>query len=72
MEQTFEIMIDHLVADQEFRHAFIQTPGRALRESADWGVPLCDSELYSRLAAGQRGLERLAYGLGKRLLAATN
>jgi hypothetical protein len=67
MEQTFEIVIDQLVADEEFRDSFIRTPRQTLQESADWGLPLCDSEILALIAAGPRMLEQLADQLDDRL-----
>jgi hypothetical protein len=49
VEQTFEIVIDHLVADEEFRHSFLRNPQRTLRAD-EWGLPLCDSEIDALLA----------------------
>ena len=42
MEQTFEILINELVADEEFRDSFLRNPRRALHLAGDWGLPLCE------------------------------
>ena len=67
MDRTFEIVIDQLIADEEFREAFSRMPRRTLSEAADWGVPLSDSEILELVAAGPRMLERLADRLDDRL-----
>jgi hypothetical protein len=66
VEQTLEIVLDQLMADEEFRDAFIHMPRRTLSEAADWGVPLCDSEILA-LVAAPRALQRIADQLNARL-----
>jgi hypothetical protein len=50
-EQSLDIVIDALVTDEEFRDAFLRTPQKTLQYSSDLGLPLCESEVYSLLAA---------------------
>jgi hypothetical protein len=54
MEQAFEIVIDHLVTDDEFRLFFLRNPRRALEAADEWGLPLCDSEITRSWPAGGR------------------
>jgi hypothetical protein len=67
MEQTFDIVMEQLVADEEFRRAFIRSPRATLRHADDWGLALSDSERYALLTSGPQVFERLADGLGDRL-----
>lgn len=67
MEQTFEIFIDHLLADEELRDSFLRSPRQTLRLAAEWGLPLCDSEIQSLIATGQSVWERVAEELDCRL-----
>ena len=66
MQQTFDIVIDQLVADEEFRHSFLQNPRGALRND-DWGLPLSDSEIQSLLAVNRSVWDWLAEQLEARL-----
>ena len=67
MEQTYEIVMDQLVADEEFRRAFIRGPRATLRDAEDWGLALCDSELSVLMTSDGRVFERLVIELGDRL-----
>ena len=67
MEQTFEIMIDQLVADDEFRHFFLQNPRKALHAAEEWGLPLCDSEIHALIATGRSTWGRIAAEVDARL-----
>jgi hypothetical protein len=66
MEQTFEIIIDQLVADEEFRHCFLRNPRRTLRLADDWGLPLSDSEIHSLIATGRSVWDRVVEELDAR------
>ncbi|PWT83156.1 MAG: hypothetical protein C5B57_07430 [Blastocatellia bacterium] len=66
MEQTFEIIIDQLVADEEFRHCFLRNPRGTLRLADDWGLPLCDSEIRSLMSTGPSVWDRFAEELDAR------
>jgi len=67
MEQTFEIVVDQLMADEEFRQSFFESPYQALRNRDEWGLPLCDSEALSLLAMPPSGWDRLTEALNTRL-----
>jgi hypothetical protein len=47
LEQSFEILIDELMSDDELRDAFLRNPDRTLEFASDWGMPLSDSEVQS-------------------------
>jgi hypothetical protein len=66
-EQSLEIVIDALVTDEEFRDAFLRNPRRTLQYSSDWGLPLCESETYSLLAAERQLWDNLVEELDLRL-----
>ena len=67
MEQTIAIFIDHLVADEEFRHDFLRNPRRTLRLADEWGLPLSDSEIRSLIATEPAVWDRVAEELDDRL-----
>jgi len=67
MEQTIAIFIDHLVADEEFRHDFLRNPRRTLRLADEWGLPLSDSEISALIATDSAVWERVAEELDDRL-----
>lgn len=67
MEQTFEIVIDHLVADDEFRLSFLRNPRKALEAADEWSLPLCDSEINALIASGRYMWERVAAEVNARL-----
>ena len=60
MEQTFEIVIDQLVTDEEFRHCFFRNPRGTLRLAEEWGLPLCESEIQLLMASTRAVWDRLA------------
>jgi hypothetical protein len=67
MDQTFNIVIDQLVEDEEFRDAFLRNPRKTLRLAREWGLPLCDSEVYSLLAMTPSVWTRVAQAMTARL-----
>ena len=67
MEQTFEIMIEQLVADEEFRHVFLRNPWKLLRSADDWGLPLCDSEIQSLISTTPAAWDEVAAEVCARL-----
>lgn len=67
MEQTFEIVIDQLVADDEFRQSFLRNPCRALHAADEWGLPLCASEIQALMATGRSTWDRIAAEVDTRL-----
>ena len=67
MEQAFEIVIDHLVTDDEFRLFFLRNPRRALEAADEWGLPLCDSEINALMACGRSIWDRVAVEVNARL-----
>ena len=50
MQQSIDIFIDELVADEEFREAFLRSPRKTLQFAGDWGLPLCESEIRSLMS----------------------
>lgn len=66
-QQSLEIFIDELIADEEFRDAFLRSPRQTLRLAADWGLPLSESELRSLLASDPSVWDRVADELDSRL-----
>ena len=67
MDQTFEIVIDQLVADDEFRQSFLRNPRKTLHAAEEWGLPLCDSEINALLASGRTLWNRVAAEVNARL-----
>jgi len=67
VEQTIEIFIDQLIADEEFRQMFLRRPRQTLRMAADWGLPLSDREIGALLAIEPALWDRVAETLIDRL-----
>jgi hypothetical protein len=67
MEQTFEIVLDHLVADEEFRDHFFRNPRKTLRLADQWGLPLCESEIASLIGVCVSVWDNVAEELDARL-----
>jgi hypothetical protein len=67
MEQTFEMFIEELAADEEFRQAFFRNPRRALSTANDWGLPFTDTEIMVLMATTPSVWDRLAENLDGRL-----
>jgi hypothetical protein len=67
MEQTFEILINELVTDEEFRYSFLRNPRRTLHRAGDWGLPLSESEIQSLMAIAHSKWDELAEEVGARL-----
>lgn len=44
-DETMEILIGELMADEELRDAFLRNPDRTLRQASEWALPLSDSEV---------------------------
>jgi hypothetical protein len=65
-QQSLDIFIDELVSDEEFRDAFLRNPRKTLRGAAEWGLPLCESEIRS-LIADRRLWDRVVNALNTRL-----
>jgi len=66
-QQSLEIFIDHLIEDDELRESFLRAPRQTLRFAADWGLPLCESEIRALIAADSPVWERIADELDSRL-----
>ncbi|MGE0815335.1 MAG: hypothetical protein AB7O28_13565 [Vicinamibacterales bacterium] len=47
LDQTLDILIDELQADDELRAAFFRNPHRMLRQADEWGLPLTHSEIMA-------------------------
>ena len=67
MEQTFEILIDELVADEEFRDSFLRNPRRALHLAGECGLPLCTSEIHALLTIARARWDEVAEAVDARL-----
>ena len=67
MEQTFEILINELVADEEFRDSFLRNPRRALHLAGDWGLPLCESEIHALMTIERSRWDEVAEEVDARL-----
>jgi hypothetical protein len=67
--RSLDIFIDELMADDEFREAFLRNPRKTLMRATDWGLPLCESEVQS-LISDRRLWDRVVYALNTRLQAA--
>lgn len=67
MEQTFEIFIQELVADEELRHSFFRSPRTTLQFADDWALPLCASEIRSLIASDASVWDRIVEELDTRL-----
>ena len=68
MKQTLDILIDELVANEDYRAFFIRNPRQAVRLANDWGLPFTESEIRSLLAANGWIWDRVADELSCRLL----
>jgi hypothetical protein len=66
-QQSLDIFIEELIADEEFRDAFFRNPRRTLRLAADWGLPLSETEIRSLIAAEPLVWDRVAEEIVSRL-----
>ena len=64
---AFEILIGELMADEELRGSFLRNPSAMLELSAEWGLPLSDTELQSLLKPSYRSWNRIVDELEARL-----
>jgi hypothetical protein len=67
MEQTVEMFIEELAADEEFREAFFRNPRKALRMANEWGLPFTDTEVMLLIATNPSVWDRVAENLDARL-----
>jgi hypothetical protein len=63
MDQTFDIFIDELTTDEEFRASFLRDPRQTLERADEWGLPLSASEIRSVLKGDRRTWMRVAEAL---------
>ncbi len=70
MKELLDILVDELVADEDFREFFVRNPREAVRMANDCGLPFSESEIRSLLAANGWIWDRVADELGCRLLRA--
>lgn len=70
VNETFEILIGELMADDELRASFLRDPDYTLRVAGDWALPLCDSELQALRTPAYPVWDRVAEELATRLTAA--
>jgi hypothetical protein len=66
MQRNFEIIIDELVSDEDFRDSFLRQPLRTLQLAGEW-LPLTESELSSLISAAPSIWENVAEELDMRL-----
>lgn len=67
MEQSLEILIDELVANDELRQEFFRNPYATLRAAGEWGVPLTDREVDALCTGRYPIWERVIDALNDRL-----
>jgi len=67
MKQSIAIVVEELLADEEFRSSFLRNPRKALWLAGEWGVPLTDSEIGALLAAEPALWDRVAEDLIDRM-----
>lgn len=67
LEQTLDILINELEADDELRAAFFRNPYRTLRQANDWGLALTASELQALSSPRFPVWDRVADALESRL-----
>ena len=65
-EDTIEILIGELMADEELRDAFLRDPDRTLRGASDWALPLSDSEVRALRRSAHRIYDTVAEALEAR------
>jgi hypothetical protein len=67
VQRNLDIFIEELMADEEFRDSFFRNPFRTLRQAADWGLPISESEIRALIAANPAVWERVADEVESRL-----
>ena len=67
MQNRFDILLDELVRDEEFRHSFLRQPRMTLKLADDWCLPLSESEVRALIAADRSAWERVTDALDARL-----
>lgn len=67
MENSFDILIDALASDDEFRHSFLRQPRMTLERAEDWGLPLSRSEIRGLIAASRAAWDRVTEALDLQL-----
>lgn len=67
LEQSLEILIEELAANDDMRDAFYRNPDRTLRQASDWGMPLTESEVLALRTHRFPVWERVADALAERL-----
>lgn len=67
---TLDIFIYELMADDELLRAFLSNPRRTIRRAAEWGLPLSDNELRSLEPAAMALWDNLSEQLDARFASA--
>ena len=67
LEQSLNILIEELAANDDLRDAFYRNPDRTLRQAGDWGMPLTESEVRALRSHPFPVWERVADALADRL-----
>jgi hypothetical protein len=62
-DDTLEILIGELMADEELRDAFLRDPDRTLQRANDWALPLSESEIRALRLSAHRLLDTVADAL---------
>jgi hypothetical protein len=70
LNESFDILLGELMADDELRDAFLRDPEGTLEVAGDWALPLSESELQRLRAPAHRPLDRVTDALEARWLAA--
>jgi hypothetical protein len=66
IDDSLDILLTELMADEELLDAFLRDPARTLNLASDWALPLTESELQSIRTVADRLWERLAHQLEMR------
>ena len=69
MEQSFEVFIEELAADEALRQSFFRNPEQTLLQADEWGVPLSTTELQE-FVSSRTLVVRVGDALSARLQAA--
>jgi len=69
-EDTLEILVSELMADEELRDAFFRNPDLTLQHASDWALLLSDSEVRTLRRSAHRICDEVAEALEARWPAA--
>jgi len=69
-QDSLNILIDELIADDELRDSFLRDPERTLQFASDWALPLSESELRPLRARSYQVWEKVVEQLESQHVAA--